>query len=203
MKLEFGKWIIKGGNFMKQIYAVILSSTVIISSFLLGGCEKKDQISINNNEKIKNYAVSNEKDNNINLKLYFDSSSSNQKPEIAVEERLIHQDEMLGEIIMQELIKGPSIESKLKPIFPNETKLLSFSIKDEIAYINLSSQANISMSLAKEEACLKSMVNSLTQITTIKKIKIMIENKDVELFGGNYDVSKPFGLEDIQNILKK
>lgn len=193
----------KGGNFMKQIYAVILSSTVIISSFLFGGCEKKDQISINNNEKIKNYAVSNEKDNNVNLKLYFDSSSNNQKPEVAVEERLIHQDEMLGEIIMQELIKGPSIESKLKPIFPNETKLLSFSIKDEIAYINLSSQANISMSPAKEEACLKSMINSLTQITSIKKIKIMIENKDTESFGGNFDVSKPFGQEDIQNILKK
>ena len=193
----------KGGNFMKQIYAVILSGTVIFSSFLFGGCEKKDQISINNNEKIKNYAVSNEKDNNINLKLYFDSSSNNQKPEVAVEERLIHQDEMLGEIIIQELIKGPSIESKLKPIFPNETKLLSFSIKDEIAYINLSSQANISMSPAKEESCLKSMINSLTQINTIKKIKIMIENKDTESFGGNFNVSKPFGLEDIQNMLKK
>lgn len=188
---------------MRRIHALILSGAILGSSFLFWGCEKKDDISINNNEKIKNFAESNEKDNNINLKLYFDSSSNNRKAEISKEERLVHTDELIGEIIMQELIKGPSNESKLKPIFPNNTKLLSFSIKDGIAYVNLSSEAKVSMSLVKEEACLRGMVNSLTQIPSIKKVKLMIENKDTEILGGSFDVLKPFGLEDMENILKK
>lgn len=188
---------------MKVIYALILSGTILGSSLFIGGCEKKDDMSINNNEKIKNFVVSNEKDNNINLKLYFDSSPNSQNAEVSKEERLIHTDELMGEIIMQELIKGPSNESKLKPIFPTGTKLLSFSIKDGTAYVNLSSQAKVPMSLSKEEACLKSMINSLTQISSIKKIKLMVENKDTEVLGGGFDVSKPFGQEDIQNILKK
>jgi spore germination protein GerM len=50
---------------------------------------------------------------------------------------------------MQELLKGPSNVSKLKPILPKDARLINFSIKDGIAFINLSSEARVAMSPAK------------------------------------------------------
>lgn len=189
---------------MKRIPAVFLG-LVIITTLGFAGCEKKDKLSITNNEKMKNIVVQkgNEKDNVINLELYFDSSTSKDKAEIAKEERIINREELVGEIIMQELLKGPANVSNLKPIFPKETKLISFSIKEGVAYINLSGEARVTMSPAKEEAVLRSILNSMTQLTSVSKIKLMIDSSDAKTLGGNFDVSKPFGKDDLQNILKK
>lgn len=182
---------------------MLLTSTFIISTLGFAGCEKKDNASINNNEKLKTITLPNEKDQNINFNLYFDSSSNKDKAEVAKEERLLNKEELLGEIIMQELLKGPANVSSLKPILPKDTRLLSFSIKDGIAYVNLSSEARATMSPAKEEALLRAILNSLTQLPSVTKVKLMVDNKDVASIGGNHDTSKPFGKEDIDNILKK
>ncbi len=188
---------------MRRLQITILTGAVIISILGFVGCEKKDKASINNNEKLKSITLPKEKDQNINLDLYFDSSSSKDKAEIAKEERFVNKEELVGEIIMQELLKGPSNVSSLKPIVPKDTRLLSFSIKDGIAYVSLSSEARATMSPAKEEAFLRSVLNSLTQLPSISKVKIMLDNKDVKSIGGNYDISKPFGKEDLEAILKK
>ncbi|MCM8709629.1 GerMN domain-containing protein [Clostridium sp. SYSU_GA19001] len=187
---------------MKKILSIFLLCVIIISALGFIGCEKKDKLSINNKEKVKSIVLPNEKDNSIELDLYFDSTSDN-KAETAKEERIINKEELLGEIIIQELLKGPSNVSKLKPILPKETRLLSFSVKDSIAYINLSSEAKVAMSEAKEKACLTSIVTSLAQLPSITKVKIMVDNKDIDSLGGNYDISKPFTKEDIQFMLKK
>ncbi|MCM0647136.1 GerMN domain-containing protein [Clostridium swellfunianum] len=190
---------------MRRLQILILTSAVFISTLSFAGCEKKDKLSINNNEKLKNIVLPKEKDQNINLDLYFDSSSNKEKAQVAKEERLVNKEELVGEIIMQELLKGPAnvAGSGLKPIFPKETRLLSFSIKDAIAYVSLSGEARTTMSPAKEEALLRSILNSLTQLPSVSKVKIMVDNKDIQSIGGNHDTSKPFGKEDIEGILKK
>lgn len=182
---------------MKRILGFFVLGAVMVSSVAFAGCQKEDKVSINNKEKVKSITMPKEKDNIIDLDIYFDSSSDEKKVEIAKEERVIQKEELLGELIMHELIKGPSVESKLKPVLPKETRLLSFSIKDNIAYVNLSKEAKVSMTKSKEEASLKSIANSLTQLPSIVKIKLLVENKEVDSLGGNYDVSKPFGKEDI------
>lgn len=191
-----------GGIIMRRPQIMLVSSAIIISTIVFAGCEKKDNISINNNEKLKNITLPNQKDQSIDLALYFDSSTKD-KAEIAKEERLVNKEELIGEIIMMELIKGPSNVSSLKPIFPKGTRLLSFSIKDGIAYVSLSSEVMSLMTPAKEEAALRAVLNSLTQLPSITKVKLMVDNKDVKSIGSSYDVSKPFGKEDIENILKK
>jgi germination protein M len=188
---------------MRRLQILFLTSAIIISTLSFTGCEKKDNISINNNEKLKSITLPKEKDQNINLDLYFDASSNKEKAEIAKEERLINKEELLGEIIIQELLKGPAIISTTKPILPKDTRLLSFSVKDGIAYVSLSSEARATMSSAKEEALLRSILNSLTQLPSISKVKLMVDNKDVQSIGGNYDTSKPFGKEELESILKK
>ncbi|MEW9096744.1 MAG: GerMN domain-containing protein [Clostridiaceae bacterium] len=188
---------------MKGIISIILCSTLIVSSATLTSCEKKDKLSTQNKEKIEKLNLTNDKDDTVELHLYFDASKNNKKPEIAVEERLIKNDELLGEVIMFELIKGPTVNSKLKPILPKETRLISFSINDKIAYVNLSKEAITNMSLTKEEASLRSIIWSLTTIPSIEKVKFLVENKDIDTLGGNYNLSNPLGRADMDNAKLK
>lgn len=188
---------------MKKWVVICVCSLMIVFTMTLSGCEKKDKLSMQNKEKIEKIALPNSTDDIIDLELYFDSSKDNKKLEIAKEERLIKKDELLGELIVHELIKGPTVNSKLRPVLPKETRLLSFSIKDKIAYVNLSKEAVIRMSFNKEEACVRSIVWSLTSLPSIEKVKILIENKDTKTLSGNFDISKPLGRTDIDNAKKK
>ncbi|ENK1244896.1 GerMN domain-containing protein [Clostridium sp. FAM 1755] len=188
---------------MKKSIKLAFCSSLIISSVLFISCEKKDSISINNKDKIKNITLHNEKNNLVDLNLYFDSTNSTNDAEITKEERIIKKDELIGEFIIGELIKGPSVNNSLKPIFPKETRLLSFSIKNNIAYVNLSSEAYYSMTADKEESYLKSIVWSLTEIPSIKKVKLFIENKDISSISKNFKISEPIGRDDIIKINKQ
>lgn len=188
---------------MKKIFR-LFSVMLIIGTLgvALSACGKKDDNLAKSNDKIKSLKVSNSDDTYMSLDVFFDGSKDENEVNVVKEERTIEREELLGEIIMQELIKGPSVESKLKPVLHKDTKLISFSIKDGIAYINLSATAKYKMTAAKEEACLKSILLSLTQLSSIDKVKILVENKNVDTLGGNFDISKPFGLNDLESIKK-
>ncbi|APH15043.1 sporulation and spore germination family protein [Clostridium sporogenes] len=188
---------------MKKSIKLAFCSSLIISSVFFISCEKKDSISINNKDKIKNITLHNEKNNLVDLNLYFDSTNNSNNAEITKEERIIKKDELLGQFIIGELIKGPSVNNSLKPIFPKETRLLSFSIKNNIAYVNLSSEAYYSMTADKEEAYLKSIIWSLTELPSIKKVKLFIENKDMSSLSKNFKFDEPIGRDDITKINKK
>ena len=188
---------------MKKSIKLAFCSSLIISSVFFISCEKKDSISINNKDKIKNITLHNEKNNLVDLNLYFDSTNSSNNAEITKEERIIKKDELLGQFIIGELIKGPSVNNSLKPIFPKETRLLSFSIKNNIAYVNLSSEAYYSMTADKEEAYLKSIIWSLTELPSIKKVKLFIENKDMSSLSKNFKFDEPIGRDYIAKINKK
>ncbi|KYH28711.1 MULTISPECIES: GerMN domain-containing protein [Clostridium] len=188
---------------MKKIYKLflIVVSTVFLS-FTLLGCVNKNKELVKDNKKLKTLKLPNSDETCINLDVYFDGSKSENEVKVLKEERIIEKEELIGETIMQELIKGPSVKSQLKPVFHKDTKLISFSIKDGIAYVNLSKEAKFNMSAAKEEACLRSIVLSLTQLSSINKVKILVDNKSVDSLGGNYDISKAFSHEDISKIKK-
>ncbi|WP_125154143.1 GerMN domain-containing protein [Clostridium rectalis] len=189
---------------MKKSLCVFMCSLLVLSTTTFIGCEKKDKLSSQNKQKIEKITLPNSDIDSIDLQLYFDSSQDNKKSDVAIEERLIKTDELLGELIMHELIKGPSVNSKLKPVLPKETRLLSFSTKDKIAYINLSKDVFVkNMPSTKEEACLKSIIWSLTSLPSIEKVKILVENKDIDTLNGNFDISKPLGRTDLENARKK
>lgn len=190
----------KGDKVMKKIFSILLCSTVMFLNLSLTSCEKKDNLSINNSEKEKEIAFPQEKNNLIELNIYFDSTKKDGALELSKEQRIIKKDELLAETIINELIKGPSVKSNLSPVFDKSARLISVSIKDKIAYVNLSKDTNQKMNARKEEACIKSIVLSLTQLSSVDKVKIFIDNKDTNLFGNNFDLSKPIGKEDLKNI---
>ncbi|NEZ47651.1 GerMN domain-containing protein [Clostridium niameyense] len=188
---------------MKKYIKLITFSLLVLCFLLFIGCEKKDNLTVNNKDKIKKIVFDNEKNNNIELELYFDSSNDENNSKMVKEERILKKDEVIAEMIIQELIKGPSVNSSLKPIFPKKTRLLSFSIKDNIAYVNLSKEAYYNMTEAREEAYLKSIIWSLTEISSIQKVQILIDNKSMSNISKNFDLSKPLGRDDITNAKRK
>lgn len=188
---------------MKKLASILLSIAMIMTIFMLSACENKDKGSINNKEKIQNLQLPMEKDNFIDMNLYFDSSKGGNTEELGKEERIINKEELLGQLIMQEIIKGPSIKGKLQPILPKETRLLSFSINDGIANVNLSKEVRKEMTRSKEATCIKGIAKSLMQLPSITKIQILVESKNIDELGGNYDVSTPFNLKEIDSRLKK
>ena len=185
---------------MKKVIKILLCSLLVISTVAFFGCEKKDTKSVTNKEKLENLKLPLEKDGFIQLGIFFDGSKDSTNVQVVKDERIINKEELIGETIMQELIKGPTVKSELKPILSKETRLLSFSIKDNIAYVNLSKEAKIKMSEAKEKSCLEAIVASLTQLPSVQKVKITMENKDIDTLGGNFDISKPFSKGELKLI---
>jgi spore germination protein GerM len=187
---------------MKKTFCIFICSITIFSAISLTGCDNKDIISSNNKDKEKEIALSNQKENTLDLNVYFQSSDASNSSDVSKEERIIKKDELVGEAIVNELIKGPSVKSSLKPVLPKESKLLSFSIKDNIAYVSFSKETNIVMTAVKEEICLKSIILSVTELSSVQKVKILIENKDTGLWGDHFDLSKPLGKDNIISAKK-
>lgn len=184
---------------MKKKLSVLLSMMLVFSTVAFTACEKKDKLSSDEIEKIENIKLPQGKDKYVYLDVYFRSSKDEKNADIVKQEKLIEKEQMVGKLIMQELINGPAIKSNLVPVLPKKTRLLAFSIKDGIAYVNLSKEVNIDMTSVQEIACLKSIAKSLTQLPSINKIQMQVENHNIKSLGGNYDISKPFGEDEIDD----
>ncbi|WP_373897287.1 GerMN domain-containing protein [Haloimpatiens sp. FM7315] len=178
---------------------LVFALLVLMLSLNLLGCEKEDKVSSLNNQKVENIKLSKgDKDDFVNMGLYFYEKSSSKKSEVAKEPRIINKEEVLAEFVMDELIKGPSPESKLSPILPKETKVLYVSVKDKVAYVNLSLEARSIDSKDQELACIKGIVYSLTNLGYVDKVKILINSKNADTLAGNYSISKPLGRDDVK-----
>ncbi|MFA9398532.1 MAG: GerMN domain-containing protein [Clostridiaceae bacterium] len=179
----------------KKIYLGVMLIIVVIS---MTGCNDKTNAVDISNEKINTVKLPNEEDGYVDLKLYFNTSLD--KVEMQEEQRLLNKEEILGEIIVLELIKGPSPNSELQGLFPKGTRLLSFSVVEKIAYVNLSNEAKIGMSEVSEEAVLRALSKSLCELDSIDKIQVFINNQTTDTLGGNFDISEPFSSSDIDNL---
>lgn len=184
----------------KLVIAVSILLVIITAGIIFKVTDgKKDKVSIATKEKLENSKFPSEKDGFIQIDLYFNDSKDENKS-LLKEERLLNKEELVGEIIMQQLIKGPAVVSSSKPTLPKETKLLSFSIKEGIAHVNLSNNVELAMTEAQEKTLLSSIASSLTQLPSVEKIMITVENKNIETLGGNYNISKPFTKDNIETL---
>lgn len=83
------------------------------------------------------------------------------------------------ELLINLLIEGPKNQNLLK-LIPENTKLNSAQIKNNILYIDFSEDFIKEQNLGKEqeELILKSIVNTVTELTEINKIIILIDGKE-------------------------
>lgn len=80
--------------------------------------------------------------------------------------------------LIESLIEGPKNEKLIK-LIPEKTKLNSAEIKDNILYLDFSKEFIEEQNLGKEqeELIIKSIVNTLTELTEVNKIVFLIDGK--------------------------
>lgn len=86
--------------------------------------------------------------------------------------------------IVNELITGPK-DKNLQSVLSSDTALISVETKDHICYVNFKSNFidKNTGSREKEFMAVYSIVNSLTELDTVREVQFLIDGKKVEKFG--------------------
>jgi len=103
--------------------------------------------------------------------------------------------EHLASVVVKELIRGPGKEGGLKPTIPDGTQLRSpITINGGIATVDFTKEFidNHPGGKAAEQVTLFSVVNSLTEIKEIQKVKFLIDGKPKKEYNGNFQFDAPF-----------
>lgn len=98
-------------------------------------------------------------------------------------------DSTLASTVIKELIKGPSDNTAFNRTVPEETRLVSpVKIENKVATVNLSKEFKTKHPGGKnaERMTIYSIVNSLTEIEGIEKVKFMIDGRTQKEYMGNF-----------------
>lgn len=124
-------------------------------------------------------------------------------------------DDLIKEVIESLTIgsnKSNYIREGFKAVIPEGTKVLDIKLEDSILTINFSKEL-LNVSQDTEEKMLEAIIYSLTEIDSVKKIKILVEgepltnlpnsNKKIpELLDKNYGINKIYNLDSIKDTSK-
>ncbi|GHU62483.1 hypothetical protein FACS189418_3950 [Clostridia bacterium] len=127
-----------------------------------------------------NQPDSSKKSSTVSLILYFANAEGNKLVE-KIQEVENPKALPLERLVVEQLIQGPT-EENLYPTISNHTKILNFSVNDEICYIDLDSNFLTPMQKVKPEVAIYSLVNSLTEISNITKVSISVEGEQNRYF---------------------
>jgi germination protein M len=96
-------------------------------------------------------------------------------------------------LVLEALLKGPPAGSKFLPFFPEGTQVLGVKVTDGLAEVNLNRRATqLNVGSQGEALAVASIVNTLTKLPAIFKVKIIIEGEEVESLAGHVDLSETF-----------
>ena len=129
----------------------------------------------------------------IDITLYF---GDNQGEKLVKEVRTVPKTEAVAKVAVEELIKGPTQGGEAT--MPKGTRLLDISVKEGTAEVNLSKEFvdNHPGGSAGERLTIYSVVNTLTEFSTIKQVRFLVEGSPVDTIAGHMDVSQPVQREE-------
>ncbi len=187
---------------MQRLFCVILTCVLIIS--MLAGCSGLQKFGLKDNDEVSpvssialNEAEAQQIANKAPIYLYF---ANEEGTKLKLEVRYIPMSEAkktaneIASLIVKELINGPK-EPGLKPTVPEETKLRSnVKIDGEVATVDLTKEFKEKHpgGKAAEQLTIYSIVNSLTELKEISKVKFKIEGKTAKEFKGIYKFDNEF-----------
>lgn len=104
--------------------------------------------------------------------------------------------------ILQELLRGPQDKSLFNPI-PPDTRLNEVFQEKEVVYVDLSAEMmrNQSGGTSQELLSVYAIVNTITTLPGIKRVKILIDGREEPTLCGHIDVSQP--LEKDEKLIAK
>jgi len=183
---------------MKRIISIIL---VFASITMLSGCSVLQKLGLQKEPEdelrpvssiIIGEAEASKLTDKTPLRLYFANEDNTKlKLEIRYVDSTDLKDDVsnLATAIVNELIKGPSDEKLFRRTVPAEAKLRSpVSIKNKVATVDFSKEFKTKHPGGKdaEKMTIYSIVNSLTELEEIEKVKFLIEGKEQREFMGNF-----------------
>ncbi|MGQ9473772.1 MAG: GerMN domain-containing protein [Candidatus Caldatribacteriaceae bacterium] len=94
--------------------------------------------------------------------------------------------------VLQELLRGPQNKSLFNPI-PPDTRLNEVFQEKEVVYVDLSAEMmrNQSGGTSQELLSVYAIVNTITTLPGIKRVKILIDGREEPTLCGHIDVSQP------------
>jgi germination protein M len=94
--------------------------------------------------------------------------------------------------IVERVIQGPRTDGLFR-VIPAETKVFDVKTNDGICYVDLSREfmSRMDGGTAAERLAVYSIVNSLTELTGVKKVQLLIEGNKVDSMD-HMDISSPF-----------
>ena len=178
-----------GGICMKRVISIIITMLLLIS--ILSSCQNYDVIYEGRN----NYPpISPLPGDKTEIVLYY---PNNKMKFLLPEIRLVSRsNEELANVVIQELLKGTD-KNKLRNIIPREVKLLSAEVIDDTAYVNFSKEILKDYSEKEEAFVIYSIVNSLTSISSIKKVQILIDGKMRNVLTKYYLIREPLSFSSL------
>ena len=160
---------------MFSVIILIVLILILIGYFIYNNVNKKE-ISY---EYVPQEEITNEQLRQTVVTLYFlDKNTYELVPEV----RQIDARQLIDnpyKLLVNLLIEGPKDEKLLK-LIPENTKINSAQLKDNILYLDFSEDFIKEQKLGKkqEELILKSIINTVTELTEIDKVAILIEGKE-------------------------
>ncbi|NLW63454.1 MAG: GerMN domain-containing protein [Syntrophomonadaceae bacterium] len=124
----------------------------------------------------------------IKVQLYFARQNGDG---LAVEEREIPKVTGIARATMEELLKGPNTED-LKSALPAGTRLLDINITPEgTCIVDFSSHITEVSGSRAEALAVFSIVNTLSQFSTVNNVSFLVEGKKVDSIGGDISTAEP------------
>lgn len=156
---------------------IIVFILIFIGYFIYKNIRKENKNK--NYEYIPQEEITEEQLRQTIITLYFLDSTNY---ELVPEARSIDSKELVNnpyEVLINLLIEGPKNKNLLK-IIPEETKLINTELKEDILYLDFSRELIEGQNLGREqeELIIKSIVNTVTELTEIDKVIILIEGKE-------------------------
>lgn len=128
------------------------------------------------------------------ITLYF---ADDQAMYLVPEKREVPKSSNVAKVAVQELIKGPK-EDGHYPTLPQEAKVLSVNTKDGSASVNFSEdfEAQYPQGSTGETLAIYSIVNTLTEFSSIDKVRFLAEGHLLDVPDSNFDLSRPFSRDE-------
>lgn len=123
------------------------------------------------------------------INLYFANDEDSLKNETRSIDNLPNAD--TGKEVLVELFKGPQKENNLRKIIPEGTKVLKYSFDKDTAVVDLSKEISKVSPGTNETLVVYSMVNTLTELLGVEKVKFLVEGKELSTLAGTVSLKKP------------
>ena len=103
----------------------------------------------------------------------------------------------IEKLVVEQLLSGPDSSSgTIKAVIPTGTKILSVSVSDNICNINFDDGFLSSIDGISDEITIYSIVNSLTELSTVAKVQFTVNgSKDIK-YHDNIDLSSPLSRDE-------